>query len=408
MIYRFGDIFNIIDGDRGVNYPKEGDFFDEGYCLFLNAGNVTKTGWSFNKISFISKEKDSQLRKGRIERGDTVFTTRGTIGNAAFYGNGIKYNHIRINSGMVILKAKDKQIIDDEFIYYLVTSPVAKKKIELFCSGSAQPQLPIKDFIKIKFNLPSLKIQKKIVSIIGSYDNLIENNNRRIRLLEQMAENLYKEWFVRFRFPGHEKAEFESGLPKGWSVKRMADFCYVTDGTHDTPKPVEDGIPLITGKCISNGFIDFDVAYNISAKDHDNIKKRSGLSGGDILFSNIGTVGNCCIVDYHREFSVKNVIIFKPNDISKTAYLYYWMLSDSMQNVFSTQTNGASQQFVGLTFMRRYKILVPEQRILFAFGEKINPLVEQKKKLHRINQNLSRQRDLLLPRLMSGKLEVKV
>ena len=276
-------------------------------------------------------------------------------------------------------------------------------------SGSGTPIISKNKFSRFKFLIEdNLPIQRRIASILSAYDNLIENSNKRIRLLEQMAENLYKEWFVRFRFPGHEKAEFENGLPKGWSVKRMADFCYVTDGTHDTPKPVEDGIPLITGKCISNGFIDFDVAYNISAKDHDNIKKRSGLSGGDILFSNIGTVGNCCIVDYHREFSVKNVIIFKPNDISKTAYLYYWMLSDSMQNVFSTQTNGASQQFVGLTFMRRYKILVPEQRILFAFGEKINPLVEQKKKLHRINQNLSRQRDLLLPRLMSGKLEVKV
>ena len=126
MIYRFGDIFYIIDGDRGVNYPKEKDFSDDGYCLFLNAGNVTKTGWSFNKVSFITKEKDSQLRKGRIERGDTVFTTRGTIGNAAYYGNSIKYDHMRINSGMVILKAKDKQIINDEFIYYLVTSPIAK------------------------------------------------------------------------------------------------------------------------------------------------------------------------------------------------------------------------------------------------------------------------------------------
>ena len=83
------------------------------------------------------------------------------------------------------------------------------------------------------------------------------------------------------------------------------------------------------------------------------------------------------------------------------------MMSDSMQNVFSTQTNGASQQFVGLTFMRRYKILVPEKNVLFAFGERINPIIEQKRYLHKINQILTRQRDLLLPRLMSGKLEVK-
>lgn len=289
-----------------------------------------------------------------------------------------------------------------KFLYYYLSTQ------NIIGGGAAIPQLTVPMVKKIKVQLPPVYYQRRIASILSVYDNLIENNNKRIRLLEQMAENLYKEWFVRFRFPGHEKAKFENGLPKGWVVKRMSDFCDVTDGTHDTPKPVDDGVPLITGKCISNGFIDYNEAYSISLEDHEKIKKRSGLSTGDILFSNIGTVGNCCIVDYDREFSVKNVIIFKPNDIIKTAYLYYWMMSDSMQNVFSTQTNGASQQFVGLTFMRRYKILVPEQRILFAFGEKINPLVEQKKKLHRINQNLSRQRDLLLPRLMSGKLEVKV
>lgn len=186
----------------------------------------------------------------------------------------------------------------------------------------------------------------------------------------------------------------------------MNDFCYVTDGTHDTPKPLDKGFPLITGRCIKNGFVDFDEAYCISEKDHENIKKRSGLSSGDILFSNIGTVGNCCIVDYSREFSVKNVIIFKPNDMIQTAYLYYWMTSHSMQEIFATQTNDASQQFVGLIFMRRYKILVPEQKILTAFGDKILPILEQKRMLHNNNLNLAKQRDLLLPRLMSGKLEV--
>ena len=154
------------------------------------------------------------------------------------------------------------------------------------------------------------------------------------------------------------------------------------------------------------GFIDFNESYCISLKSHQNIKKRSELSTGDILFSNIGTVGNCCVVDYSREFSVKNVIIFKPSNIMETSYLYYWMTSPSMQEIFSTQTNGASQQFVGLTFMRRYKVLVPEQKILKAFGDKISFIVEQKRILHNNNLNLIKQRDLLLPRLMSGKLEV--
>ena len=203
MVYRFGQLFDIIDGDRGKNYPGDSDFLDEGYCLFLNAGNVTKNGWSFESNSFITKEKDEQLRKGRVNRGDTVFTTRGTVGNAAYYSEKVLYDHMRINSGMVILRAKDNSVIDSEFIYYLVTSPLARKTIELYCSGSAQPQLPIKDFVKIKYDLPSINRQRQIVSVISAFDNLIDINNKRIRVLEQMAENLYKEWFVRFRFPGH-------------------------------------------------------------------------------------------------------------------------------------------------------------------------------------------------------------
>ena len=373
--YKLSQLITIKNG-KDYKHLEEGDvpvFGSGGYMCSVSS-------YLYDKVSILLPRK-------------------GTLSNIQYFNNG-KFWTVDTCFYSII----NESLCNPYYLYRHLRS----LDLSGYDTGASIPSMTQKTYNGIKVMLPSLPAQHRIASILSDYDNLIENNNKRIRLLEQMAENLYKEWFVRFRFPGHENAEFENGLPKGWVVKRMSDFCDVTDGTHDTPKPVDDGVPLITGKCISNGFIDYNEAYSISLEDHEKIKKRSGLSTGDILFSNIGTVGNCCIVDYDREFSVKNVIIFKPNDIIKTAYLYFWMMSDSMQNVFSTQTNGASQQFVGLTFMRRYKILVPEQRILFAFGEKINPLVEQKKKLHRINQNLSRQRDLLLPRLMSGKLEVKV
>ena len=259
----------------------------------------------------------------------------------------------------------------------------------------------------LPFRYPSIAEQERIVTTLYAYDNLIDVNNKRIKVLEQMAENLYKEWFVRFRFPGHENAEFENGIPKGWQISRMEDFCYVTDGTHDTPKSTENGVPLVTGKFIEDGEINFDEAYLISEDDHEAIKKRSGLSTGDILFSNIGTVGKSCIVDYQREFSVKNVIIFKPNSFNKALFLYYWLTSPTMQEIFSTQTNGASQQFVGLTFMRRYKIMVPPQTVLSQFEDQIYPIYQLQVLLRNNRKKLIKQRDLLLPRLMSGKLEIK-
>lgn len=305
-----------------------------------------------------------------------------------------------------VFRAKKKKA-DARFTYYLASSDAVVLPAINSMTGASGRQRADKRFIqRLKLNLPDLPTQERIADILSAYDDLIEVNNRRIELLEQAAQELYKEWFVRFRFPGYENAKFEDGIPEGWKIKRINEFCYVTDGTHDTPKPVDIGVPLVTGRCISSGFVDFDATYNISETDHEGIKKRSGLKSGDILFSNIGTVGNCCIVDYNREFSVKNVIIFKPKTMRDTAYLYYWMTSSTMQEIFGAQTNGASQQFVGLTFMRRYKLLAPKDDILEAFVDKVLPIVEQKRLLHQKNLNLAAQRDMLLQRLMSGKLEV--
>lgn len=305
-----------------------------------------------------------------------------------------------------VLVLKTKKNIDSKFLYYVLSDNNFFNYSTVTSKGTKMPRGSKNAIMKYWVPDVLLPTQKRIADILSSYDDLIEANNQRIELLEQTAQELYKEWFVRFRFPGYEKAKFKNGLPEGWKVKRMNEFCYVTDGTHDTPKPVNVGVPLITGRCISNGFVDFSVAYNISEADHEKIKKRSGLKSGDIIFSNIGTVGNCCVVDYDREFSVKNVIIFKPETMRDTAYLYYWMTSSTMQEIFAAQTNGASQQFVGLTFVRRYKLLLPNEDILEAFANNVLPIIEQKRLLHQNNLNLSAQRDLLLPRLMSGKLEV--
>ena len=306
-----------------------------------------------------------------------------------------------------VLRAKKKKTTAD-YVYYLSqTHYVRQLAVNSMTGASGRQRADAKFIGNIKWDFPEVGIQSKVADILSAYDNLIENNNRRIKLLEQMAENLYKEWFVRFRFQGYENTKFVDDIPSDWQILRMSDLCYVTDGTHDTPKPVNDGgVPLVTGKCIKNGFIDFNEPYNISYQDHESISKRSGLQTGDILFSNIGTVGTTCLVNYDREFSVKNVIIFKPDNIKVSNYLYSWLNSDSIQAIFATQTNGASQQFVGLNFMRRFKILVPNANVLDLYSDRIKPIRTEIVKLHDINENLIKQRDMLLPRLMSGKLEV--
>lgn len=398
---KFGDLY-LIPSRNGLTRPSS--VRGAGY-KFINMGEI----FAYNRIGNIETElvqlNEKEKKEMTLQKNDLLFARQSLV----FTGAGkcsimLDLEDVVSFESHIIRVRLNPEIANPMFYYYYFSLPY--NSVKTIVQQCAQAGIRGSDLEKIKVPCPYIEIQNQIADILSAYDDLIEANNRRIELLEQAAQELYKEWFVRFRFPGYENAKFEDGIPEGWAIKRMNEFCYVTDGTHDTPKPVDVGVPLVTGRCISSGFVDFDAAYNISETDHIGIKKRSGLKSGDILFSNIGTVGNCCVVDYNREFSVKNVIIFKPETMRDTAYLYYWMTSSTMQEIFGTQTNGASQQFVGLTFMRRYKLLVPKDDILEAFAEKVSPIVEQKRLSHQKNLNLAAQRDMLLPRLMSGKLEV--
>ena len=162
------DVCEIIDGDRGKNYPTADEFSDEGYCLFLNAKNVTASGFNFDNCMFVSKEKDEALRKGKLSRGDVVLTTRGTLGNLAFYTDEIPFENIRINSGMVILRMK-QDVIDE--VYFIEQFKMQLDDIkEKIASGSAQPQLPISTMNKIQVLIPDIERQKVFSEFIKQVD----------------------------------------------------------------------------------------------------------------------------------------------------------------------------------------------------------------------------------------------
>ena len=168
MKYTIEQLADIIDGDRGKNYPKQEDFFDEEYCLFLNAKNVTNHGFDFSECMFVTKEKDESLRKGKLKRGDVVLTTRGTLGNLAFYTDAVPYENVRINSGMVILRM-NKQIIDEGFFIEQFRMQVDDIK-KTIASGSAQPQLPISTMNKIFVIMPDMKEQKLFSNFVAQVD----------------------------------------------------------------------------------------------------------------------------------------------------------------------------------------------------------------------------------------------
>lgn len=188
-----GDLVDFIDGDRGKNYPTFDEFTSTGYCLFLNASNVTSTGFNFDNCMFVSEKKDKLMNKGHLSPYDIVLTSRGTLGNVALYDKHIKYENVRINSGMLIIRPKTKRL-SPYFIYALLKSSYMKAAIERFKSGSAQPQLPIKDLQKITFEIPEsdtvlVALDRQFLAVEES----ISINNNEIGNLKELSNVLLAE-----------------------------------------------------------------------------------------------------------------------------------------------------------------------------------------------------------------------
>lgn len=187
------NICEIIDGDRGKNYPKQEEFFSKEYCLFLNAKNVTKHGFNFSECSFITKEKDTILRKGKLQRGDVVLTTRGTLGNLAFYTKDIPFENIRINSGMVILRM-NRKVINETFFIEQFRMQVDDIK-QSIASGSAQPQLPISTMNKINIIISELELQTQFADFVKQVDKSKVAVQKELDKAQMLFDSLMQEYF---------------------------------------------------------------------------------------------------------------------------------------------------------------------------------------------------------------------
>jgi len=191
----------IIDGDRGKKYPNGDDLLSDGYCLFLNAKNVTKSGFIFIDNTFISQRKDSELRKGKLKEFDIVLTTRGTIGNVAYYNCQIPYENVRINSGMVLLRSRNSGVLPG-YLYKMTDSDLFNNQVRRISFGSAQPQLTVSGINKIKLSIPSKPEQQKIANFLTSVDDKISAIDKKVELLKEYKKGVTQKIFrqeIRFR-----------------------------------------------------------------------------------------------------------------------------------------------------------------------------------------------------------------
>lgn len=406
--------FEIIDGDRGKNYPKQSEYNDSGYCLFLSATNVTKAGFDFSSCQFIDEKKDAALNKGKLQREDIVLTTRGTIGNAAYFNDAVPFPHLRINSGMVILRC-DRAKLLPAFLYHFVRSPSFYSQVNGLRSGVAQPQLPIRDMRQIRLPLPRLPIQQHIAGILSSYDELIENSQRRIKILESMARALYREWFVHFCFPGHENhsrvASALGEIPLGWEVKELGDVCSkITDGSHFSPPSVADGYPMASVKDMHDWGIDIESCRRIAKEDYENlIRNDCKPQKNDILIAKDGSYLKHTFVvgDEQDLVLLSSIAILRPNDIIRPNYLCLVLRDPVIKARMKGIVSGVAIPRIVLKDFRKFQIVVPPLPIQTAWAKHVDPLVEMCRKLVSQTENLRRTRDLLLPRLLSGQVKVE-
>ena len=406
MRYTIGQLAEIIDGDCGKNYPKQDEFYPQGYCLFLNTGNVTKEGLVFEENQFIIKEKDEALRKGKLKRGDIVYTTRGTVGNAGYYNSSVPYENVRINSGMVILRSNG-EIVDARFLYQILKSEYYRPYFKQYCTGSAQPQLPIKNFSQIYLNVPDIKTQHRIADILSVYDDLIENNQKQIKLLEEAAQRLYKEWFVDLRFPGYENTKIVDGVPEGWQYEKLGDLVKTTSGGTPSRRKseyyVNGNIRWIKTKELNDRFI-FETEEHIT---EDAVKNSSAkvLPEGALIVAMYGaTIGKIGITAAEMACNQACCAFISFDDMISKEYLYCWLMDN--REYLVSQGKGAAQSNLSQEMIRNFSLLCPDKKVIKNFTEIVTTMLENKRALENKILMLSKARDDLLPKLMSGEVEV--
>lgn len=408
----------FIDGDRGKNYPQKTDFYKNGYCVFLNTGNVKSDGFDFSDLNYITQEKDEILNKGKVQLNDIVLTTRGTVGNVAIFDEQVPFKEIRINSGMVIIRCSNR--FYPYFLYSFFRSSLFKSQCGLNGSGSAQPQLPISAIKNIKIPEFNLKTQQSIAAVLSALDKKIALNKQINARLEEMAKTLYDYWFVQFDFPDTDGKPYKSSggemvfdetlkreIPKGWEVKSLGEIVNFKNGINYSSDDVGDSVSYIVNvRDVSNSSIfihedDLDIvnlqsdklqAYQI--KENTILVARSGNPGATRLLVNTNKLVVYCGF----------IIAVEPKE-SNLLNLLFWFLKNQEERI-SDISAGTVLKNVSQDVLKRGCIVIPDKFILNKFNEFNRNIFAEISSMIKQNHQLTQLRDFLLPMLMNGQVSV--
>ncbi|MDZ6992495.1 restriction endonuclease subunit S [Escherichia coli] len=417
----------LIDGDRGKNYPKHNDFMENGYCLFLSAKNVTKSGFQFQETLFINETKDRELRAGKLKYGDIVLTTRGTVGNVAYYDNNNPYKHIRINSGMIIIRA-DNKLWNPKFLYFILKSELLKEQIINLISGSAVPQLPARDIRKFILPVINRSLQNKITNIILDINDKVNLNIEINQTLEKMSQTLFKSWFVDFDPVIDNALDAGNPIPEALQaraelrqkVRNSTDFKPLTAEIRSLfPSEFEETeLGWVPGGWETNRLENIlELAYGKALKKTERIEGDypvygSGgvdgshneflVKGPGIIVGRKGTVGS--LYWENKDFyPIDTVFYVKPKKYFSLVYCYQLLKTLGLENM---NTDAAVP---GLNRNNAYRldVITPTQTIIAQYTNIVQTFRYKMDSNNNEIDNLTNLRDTLLPKLISGELSLE-
>lgn len=368
---------------------KSSDQFGYGYP-FLSYKDVFNNYYAPDKLSTLVNSTEKDRMKCSVKQGD-VFLTR-TSETTDELGMSCVALHDYVNATFNGFTKRLRPLTDEiepKYAAYYFRSPYFRSQCISLASLITRASLNDGMIRRLKIRYPlNRKVQEKIGEILYTYDTLIENNAKRIRLLEKMAENLYKEWFVRFRFPGHENVEMENGLPKGWKRGSLSDVCEFKRGKNITSSEMQEGnVPVISAGLEPSGY-----------------HSCSNVRGVNVTMSSSGANAGYIAIHYSDIWAADCSYI----EESTTGNIYYvYELLNNIRTVINNFQRGAAQPHVYSKDVNRIKLILPSKELMLKANGRLEIMHKEIYNLQKQNSLLARQRDLLLPRLMSGKLEVK-
>lgn len=423
---------DVIDGDRGAHYPNKSELQKSGYCVFLNTGNVTKDGFDFSELEFITEEKDRLLRKGKAKANDIVLTTRGTVGNVGYVSENIHHKIIRINSGMVIVRTNSEQFLP-YYVYIFFRSESFKNQCLKNGSGSAQPQLPISALKNISIPCLSITTQQYIVSIIQALDAKIELNNRINVELEAMAKTLYDYWFVQFDFPfdfaqgkpdANGKPYKSSGgtmvynptlkreIPEGWHVKPIKVYLSCNSNKLGIKHGLKEINYLDTANITKN--VLGSIQHLVFGVDTIPSRANMVVSKNDILYSTVRpNLQHFGLIKKPAENMIASTgfAVLSSNksaEYNPVFYLHITSEPNAEKLIRISESSKSSYPSISPEDILNLYIALPLTDDLVEKASSIlNPIFEKISEVQSENKELESLRDWLLPMLMNGQVTVK-